>query len=281
MTSEMRTVASGLDHPECVAVGLDGHLFAGGEGGQIYRIAPDGSRLSEFANTTGESGGLALDAAGNLYECNLSGHLNRITPGGEVSVYSTGTPDLPAFFPNYPVFDTDGNLFWSDSGDWNKLNGRVYVVRPNGITEVAVPDYLAFPNGMAFDAEHGWLYIVQSSAKNIVRVKITQGAVVDRPEIYVSLPDGTLPDGVALAESGNLYIACYEPDILYVVEPTRRLDVVVEGIAFGLLNRPTNVAFSLEGVELYCANYGGGEISVLSVGEKGMVLCYPELGAPG
>ena len=277
MTSELSTVAGGLDHPECVAIGLDGKLFAGGEGGQIYRISPDGSEVSEFANTRGESGGIALDAAGNLYECNLSGHLNRITPEGDVSVYSTGTPELPAFFPNFPVFDTHGNLFWSDSGDWGKLNGRVYVVRSDGRTEVAIPDWLAFPNGMAFDAEQGWLYIVQSSARNIVRVRIADGHPVDRPEVYVSLPDGTLPDGVALAESGNIYVACYEPDIVYVVEPTRRLDVVVEGIAFGVLNRPTNVAFGHKATELYFANYGAGEISVLTVGERGMPLCYPDL----
>src|SRR5690349_973343 len=114
MTSECRTVARGLDHPECVAIGADGTLYAGGEAGQIYRISADGTSVTQYAQSRGECGGVALDADENLYECNLSKHVNRIAPDGTSSVYSTGTAELPAFFPNYPVFDPDGNLFYTD-----------------------------------------------------------------------------------------------------------------------------------------------------------------------
>ena len=82
MTSECRTIARGLDHPECVAIGADGTLFTGGEAGEIYRISPDGSSVTQYAQALGESGGVALDADGNLYECNLSKHVNHITPMG-------------------------------------------------------------------------------------------------------------------------------------------------------------------------------------------------------
>jgi gluconolactonase len=277
MTSECRTLVTGLNHPECVAIGSDGTLFTGGEAGEIYRITPDGAEVTVLANTRGESGGIALDADGNLYECNLSGHLNRITPQGEVSVYSTGTDDLPTYFPNYPVFDPAGNLFFSDSGDWHKLNGRVYVVGRDGTTRVAIPDYLAFPNGLALDAAGGWLYIVQSSVRNVVRVEVAGGEVIGRPEIYVEFAQQTVPDGVALAENGNLYVACYEPNVIYVVERSRRVDVLVEGLAFERLNRPTNVTFSRETTEVFYPNYGAGEIVVLEVGERGLPLCYPSI----
>ena len=82
----------------------------------------------------------------------MSRVVNRITPAGEVEVYSNGTDDLPMVVPNYPVFDDAGNLFVSDSGDWELCNGRIYVIRPSGETELAFPDYLAFPNGMASTA---------------------------------------------------------------------------------------------------------------------------------
>ncbi len=36
--SDFRTWANGLDHPEGVAVGPDGMIYAGGESGQVYRI---------------------------------------------------------------------------------------------------------------------------------------------------------------------------------------------------------------------------------------------------
>ena len=279
VTSECRTLARGLDHPECVAVGADGTLFAGGEAGEIYRISADGSSVTEFARALGESGGIALDADGNLYECNLSKHVNRITPDGAMTVYSTGTAELPVLFPNYPVFDPDGNLFFTDSGDWSSFNGRIYVVRPDGTTEVAFPDYLAFPNGLALDSENGWLYVVQSNAHNVVRLKITGGHLVGRPEVYAEFPMSTVPDGVALAESRNLYVAFYEPSAIYVVEPSGRIDVIVEGLAFELLNRPTNVTFSRETTDIFYPNYGTGEIVTLDVGEKGLSLNYPALPA--
>jgi gluconolactonase len=279
LTSECRTLARGLDHPECVAIGADGTLFTSGEAGQIYRVSADGSLVNEYANTGGESGGVALDADGVLYECNLSRHVNRITPEGEVSVYSTGTAELPVLFPNFPVFDPQGNLFFSDSGDWNTLNGRIYVVRPDGTTEVAFPDYLAFPNGLALDSENGWLYVVQSSAHNVVRIRVREGDIGGRPELYAEFPMSTIPDGVALAESRNLYVSFYEPHAVYLVEPSGRLDVVVEGLAFDLLNRPTNVTFSRHTTEIYYPNYGTGEIVTLDVGERGMELNYPTLPA--
>jgi gluconolactonase len=279
MTSECRTVARGLDHPECVAIGADGTLFTGGEAGEIYRISPDGSSVSQYAQALGESGGVALDADGNLYECNLSKHVNRITPDGKLTVYSTGTRELPVSFPNYPVFDRDGNLFFTDSGDWSTLNGRIYVVRPDGTTEVAFPDYLAFPNGLALDSENGWLYVVQSSAHNVVRLKVLDGTIVGRPEVYAEFAMSSVPDGVALAESRNLYVAFYEPHAIYVVEPSGRIDVVVEGLAWELLNRPTNVTFSRETAQIFWPNYGTGEIVTLDVGERGLSLNYPTLPA--
>lgn len=40
-----------LDHPEGIAVHPDRSVWCGGEAGQIYRIAPDGSRLEVVAST--------------------------------------------------------------------------------------------------------------------------------------------------------------------------------------------------------------------------------------
>ena len=55
---------------------------------------------------------------------------------------------------------------------------------------------------------------------------------------------------------------------------------MVEGVAWGSLNRPTNVAFGRDTDFLYYANYGGGEIGMVKVGERGMPLNYPVLPRP-
>jgi gluconolactonase len=184
---------------------------------------------------------------------------------------------LPAFFPNYPVFDQHGNLFFTDSGNWTQQDGRIYVVRPDGTTELAFPDYLGFPNGLALDSDGGWLYFVQSNLPNVARIKISDGELVGRPEIYAEFATTAVPDGIALTESRDLYVAFYDPSVIYVVEPSGRIDVLLEGLAFDLLNRPTNITFSRETTHIYYPNYGTGEIVRLDVGEKGMPLHYPQL----
>jgi gluconolactonase len=274
--SACEVVAGGMDHPECVAVGAGGELYAGGEAGDIYRAVP-GGEVEVMAKMEGESGGIALDSAGNLYECNMAGVVNRIEPSGSSEAISSGTPEMPMEIPNYAVFDPDGNLFVSDSGDWDLCSGRIYVIRPSGETELAFPDYLAFPNGMALDSENGWLYVVQSNVRNVIRLKVADGEIVGRAEIYVPLPAVGLADGVALAESGNLYVACFEPSAILKVRPDRHVEVVMEELLLGVFNRPTNVAFSREQPDLYYANYGGREIGLIHVGEAGMPLAYPEL----
>ena len=59
--SEVRKFATGLDHPEGVAVGRDGTVYAGGEAGQVYRISRDGEHVEVMANTGGFCLGISLD----------------------------------------------------------------------------------------------------------------------------------------------------------------------------------------------------------------------------
>jgi hypothetical protein len=59
--SEVRNFVTGLDHPECVATGCDGKLYAGSEAGQVYRLSPDGSKVE----TIGSAGGLPRRHAGS------------------------------------------------------------------------------------------------------------------------------------------------------------------------------------------------------------------------
>lgn len=50
MLDQLETIATGLDHPEGVAWGPDGRVYAGGEAGQVYSIGADGAAV-EIAST--------------------------------------------------------------------------------------------------------------------------------------------------------------------------------------------------------------------------------------
>ena len=55
--------AEGLDHPEGVAWGPDGRIYAGGEAGQIYAIDGDGT-VEQLASTGGFLYGMQGDQLG-------------------------------------------------------------------------------------------------------------------------------------------------------------------------------------------------------------------------
>ena len=115
--SAVRVLAEGLDHPEGLALGLDGAVYAGGEAGQLYRVAGWREALAggapaeaeQFATTGGFVLGLALDGGGHVYACDHRRHqVLRVSPAGTVSVYSGGAPGTALRTPNYPVFDAAG-----------------------------------------------------------------------------------------------------------------------------------------------------------------------------
>jgi gluconolactonase len=100
--SALQPFGFGLDHPEGVAWGLDGKVYASGEAGQIYRVSLEGE-VEQVASTGGFTLGLALDADNNVYACDMNRkQVVRVTSSGEVSAYSDGAPDEKMRVPNYP-----------------------------------------------------------------------------------------------------------------------------------------------------------------------------------
>ena len=232
-----------LDHPEGVVWGPDGYVYAGGEAGQIYRVDLDDGRFEQIATTGGFVLGLCLDADCNVYACDMGKQaVMRITPHGELSTYSNGSPERKMVTPNYPVFDKAGNLYVASSGGWEQANGCIFRVKPGGETEVVTDEPLKFPNGMALSPDGRELYVVLSNLPGVGKVRIYKNGQVGPMEPVLELPQ-VVPDGVAFDEQGNLYIACYTPDRIYRLTPASRLDILVEDWQSTVISSPTNIAF--------------------------------------
>ncbi|MCL4876127.1 MAG: SMP-30/gluconolactonase/LRE family protein [Anaerolineae bacterium] len=274
----LNAVPHGLDHPEGVAWGPDKKVYAGGEAGQVYRIDIENNTCETFANTGGFVLGMAHDAAGNVYACDMGrAEVVKVTPDGKVSTYSNGNADQKMRVPNYPVFDAAGNLYVSDSGEWGKQNGFIWRVKPGGKAEIWDTSANGYTNGMCLGPDGKSLYVVESCPPLISRVPISTDGSAGERSIVVELPRN-VPDGVAFDVQNNLYISLYNPNIIYRYSGGK-LTVLYDDWEQLLLIAPTNIAFGGADMKtLFIANLCGWNIVSAAMDIAGLPVKYPSLG---
>ena len=277
--TQVSMFASGLDHSEGIAWGLDGYVYAGGEAGQIYRITLNSGKVTEIANTGGFILGLALDASNNIYACDVSDRsIKKIAPDGYVTTYATGTDEDPFITPNYPVFDSKGNLYVCDSGDWKQDNGKIFKISPGGISEVWDRRLKEFPNGICISPDEGYLVVAMSlNPPRIAKVIIDRDGNPDKIDTLVEIP-GTVPDGVLFDRQGFIYVSCYRPDRIYRLSPLGELEILADDFEGTVISAPTNLAFCGNDLDvLLGTNLGRWHISKYNADAIGLPLNYPEL----
>src|SRR5689334_957216 len=117
-----------IDHPECIAFDKKGDLWAGGESGQIYRIPPDGN-AQLVTSMGGFCGGLAFSPKDELFVCNPALGIVKVQASNTstFSVFASHAGEHKLVCPNYGLFDSTGNYYVTDSGQFRKKNG--YLLR--------------------------------------------------------------------------------------------------------------------------------------------------------
>jgi gluconolactonase len=222
--------------------------------------------------------GITIDGEENIYACDIKKHcVFQVSLDGKVIEYCKRVDNKPVMTPNYALFDDLGNLYFTDSGDYWKSNGRLIRVEPDGRAMSLLGDRLNFPNGIALSSDGKRIFLIESTSAKVVSFLIGKDALVGSTETYVQL-QGTVPDGMAFDKEGNLYVACYSPDVIYKVDAMRNVHMLIEDKTGEILNRPTNVAFHPDGSPiLYFSNLGGWHIGSLDIGVGGQRLRYPRL----
>ena len=263
--------AEGLDHPEGLAFDADGNLWASGELGQIYKISQKG-KVRTVATLGGFNLGLTFSPRQELFVCNFKlGALIQLNRSGKTirSWERAGRYRLRT--PNFSVFDREGNLYFSDSGEFKKDDGFLFVLRPNGKIERLL-DGLSFPNGLSLSADERTLYVVQSTRNNVLAVPLLDTGAIGKARVYAA-GFNNVPDGAALDAEGNLYVTCYASHSVYRVTPDEKVSLFAWDPEGTMLASPTNAAFGGANFdEMYFANLSRWHICRARVGIRGQLL---------
>jgi sugar lactone lactonase YvrE len=209
--------------PEDVAVGPDGHIFAGTEDGRIWRWPPDahaGATPELFADTGGRPLGIEVNPRdGSLIVCDAYRGLLRVTGDGTITDLTSNAGGDRILLCNNAAVAREGVVYFTDSSNrfpvshWrrdvleHRPNGRVLAYDPvSGRTDV-VARGLYFPNGVALTPAEDELLLCETVAHRLLRLSLPGGAVT----VLGDLP--AYPDNMASVGDGTYWVALASPRV--------------------------------------------------------------------
>lgn len=182
--------------------------------------AEEGPRVETLAEVAGGTGGLVMDAHGNLYSADFGAVLGdastagtriyRITPDGEASVFAEGFQGASGI-----AIDSKGNLFQS-----NIRGGFISKITPDGQIDVFASEGLESPVGIVID-DQDTLWVANCGSGSIQ--KVTREGASSR---FVESSLLKCPNGITLDESGNLYTANFYSGDVVRITPDGELSIL-------------------------------------------------------
>ena len=227
-------------YTEGVVVDRDGTVFVS-HANRISQVTPAGD-ISEWAELPSPNGHKIL-ADGRHLVCDRTGAVYLLEADGRIIKKITS----PAFGANDICLDPDngGFYFTSPYESRNEPRGRLYYVNSVGDVHL-ISDGLGFGNGVVLRADGKKLLVGESLFNRILEFPVLQPGKLGAPRVFAYLPrpdsgqPAAKPDGMALDEDGNLYVAHYGMGAVQVLDPQGRLlaslsgaGVFTSNVAFG------------------------------------------------
>ena len=228
-TMEPEVLVQGIGHAEGPTVLGDGRcVFCQCYDGALGVWGPDGTS-GTYANVGGGPNGTVLGGDGYVYVANNGGAvgpyrshdfgpgaIQKVAPDGTVHTVAAQVGGRNLNMPNDIVFGRDGRLYFTDPGRWDPDNrpddGFVCAVDRDGRASVLVEVGRSYPNGIVGEAD-GSIVWVESYTRR-VRRRTPDGEIRD---VYTFPDERAVPDGLAVADNGDLYIATLSSGGFHVV----------------------------------------------------------------
>jgi gluconolactonase len=239
----IRTIGRDLQRPECILAERDGTLWSADARGGLMRIAPDGKQ--QLVAQTGHKGvdannptsfilgnttlpnGLAINRNGDFLIANFgTDAIELMQRDGQSRTLYTQIDGQPLGKTNFVLCDSrDRTWFtvttrlvpWTRSINEKAADGYVGLIDERGIRIVA--DGFVGTNEIRFDAGEEWLYVVESNARRISRLRVRPDGTLTEREIFGPADLRGTPDGFAFDAYGNLWITIVQTDRLIALTP--------------------------------------------------------------
>jgi len=242
--ADIQYIGHDLCRPECILAEPDGTLWSADARGGIMRIAADGSQrlliqqqsehfdLSGNAKTSLLEGtlpnGLAFDRHGDFLIANFgTDALEIMTRDGKSRVLHDAIDGMPIGKVNFVLRDSLDRVWltvstrrnpWSEAICNDLADGYIALLDDKGLRVVA--DGFAFTNEIRFDANEDYLYVAETTANRVSRLKVGADGSLSEREIYGPRDLGHgLIDGITFDAFGNLWGAMIFSDRLIAITP--------------------------------------------------------------
>jgi gluconolactonase len=251
--------ATGLDCPEGPVLLPDGRIALVEQfRGQVSVF--NGTTVDILARVGGAANAVTLGDDG-LYAAQNGGvvgawrsadprppGIQRVDLSGAVEYVTTEVAGQPLLAPNDLTFSPDGRLWFTDPGHpydpvARGASGRLLAIG-GGRDEVVADVGPVYCNGLAFDLD-GRLIWVESYPRTVCRWG------PDGREVLCQLPEEHVPDGLAIASDGRMFITTVTSGGITVVSPEGE---VLDLIVLDETAMPTNCCF--DGSALWVTDFG-------------------------
>jgi len=263
VAAQQPQIITGLKQPESVAIGPGGKVYVSetGEYEQAndgYISVLEGGKLRRFASGLDDPHGIKW-YRDHLFVSDNMGMVWRIDAQGSAERFVDAT-DFPRKITNFNDLEIDrnGNLYLSDSGDWDGGGGAIYrITQQKKITPVITADddvRVVSPNGLLMDGDHllevdyttGILFRIDLEAKSMEKIVGGFGA----------------SDGLVRDAAGRLIVTDFAGHRLFVLpKPNAKpQEITVDGI-----ESAADLAISPDGKSLMIPDMSGGKLAIMPI----------------
>jgi len=202
-------------------------------GGSILKINRR-NQVSEWARSACPNGQVILPGGDHLVCDSKLSVVVRFDADGQFlkNELALFCADEPISVPNDLITDSQGNLYFTDSV---RNNGKIFFLGTNGEQKVVTAG-LDYPNGLVLAHDERCLYVAESYQNRILQIDLkAPGEEAGSFSVFAALPRHhsgqlhlNLPDGLALAKNGELFVAHYGMQMVQVLSATGQLLTSIE-----------------------------------------------------